>query len=1181
MRLRRLDLTRYGRFTDDRIVFGPAPADGPDLHIVYGPNEAGKSTALSAFLDLLYGIELRSPYNFLHPYETMRVGAELEGDGPALSLVRVKSRRNSLRDDRDQPVGDHTLGAWLGGIDRDAYRGMFSLDDDTLEQGGEDILKSRGDLGSLLFAASAGLSDLADRLQALEAEADRFHKGRLRSTELADLKRTLKDLDDQRETIDVQASEYRRRVQARDQARKAYEAAAADLSAVRARVRTIDRLHQGLAHAGEVRRLRAEVAALGPVPEPPAAWHEEIDRLREQETALTRDRDGADRRIADLDRALAGITVDEALLEVSERLDRLTDLERRFASAAEDLPRRRLECAARERQISVLLAQLDLPPETDPWALVVPAATASTLRDLIAGRSGIVERREAAQAEYDRALAARDEARGALQRVTGTGDEATTDHEARSDPSVWHALGATVQALRQDQSATRVRLETRAHAGLSEALDEALAALAPWSGDADALAGLPVPDATRLEAWRADLSRTDEAIRTHAGEVARLEGEHARLTAEMEAVRTASGVVDDATAAEVRAARDAAWADHRAVLDAATADAFEAAMRADDAATDGRLTRTTEVARLRQAAVDLATTAQALSHAQAQRDRLVSERTQVCGAVTAALVDLGLPAEWSPASLADWLVRREAALQARAAVRAKAREIREAEEDDRRARARLREALAAVGLAVPPETPLSSLLDTADGVLKHHADKATRLETATKALRLADQAVSDRTRSLDAARAAEADWLSAWSAAVAGCWLGADGGDGGDGAGPDPQAVAGRLSVLDSLRGEVRDRDDKRHRITQMERDQEAFVKALAAVLADLGEERDLDPAQALEVCDALRRRVAAAREAEAFRRDRQTQRAQVCEERAALDPLLASVASRRAEMTALFGVETLADVAAALKKVAQRAGLSERIRAAEHALVDALGVPDTAAAGAVLADADADTLSGEATELSLRLEVLEPQVRDLYAALTMAEHAVAEVGGDDAVARLDARRRTVLLEIEDRATRHLRLRLGIAAAQRALTLYQERHRSAMLARAGQAFSTISRGAYIDLVIQSGAAGDTLVAMDAGGGSKVVSALSKGTRFQLYLALRVAGYHEFAARRPPVPFIADDIMETFDDFRAEEAFRLFADMATVGQVVYLTHHRHLCEIARSVCPSVRVHAMPGSAGVGG
>ena len=99
--------------------------------------------------------------------------------------------------------------------------------------------------------------------------------------------------------------------------------------------------------------------------------------------------------------------------------------------------------------------------------------------------------------------------------------------------------------------------------------------------------------------------------------------------------------------------------------------------------------------------------------------------------------------------------------------------------------------------------------------------------------------------------------------------------------------------------------------------------------------------------------------------------------------------------------------------------------------------------------------------------------------------------------------------------------------------------------------------------------------MAASGGAKEADQLSKGTRFQLYLALRVAGYHEFVRARAPLPFIADDIMETFDDFRAEEAFGLLAGMAREGQVVYLTHHGHLCDVARKVSPGVRIHALPG------
>ena len=46
MRLHCLGLTRFGIFTDRSINFGEPVTGKPDLHIVYGPNESGKSTAL-------------------------------------------------------------------------------------------------------------------------------------------------------------------------------------------------------------------------------------------------------------------------------------------------------------------------------------------------------------------------------------------------------------------------------------------------------------------------------------------------------------------------------------------------------------------------------------------------------------------------------------------------------------------------------------------------------------------------------------------------------------------------------------------------------------------------------------------------------------------------------------------------------------------------------------------------------------------------------------------------------------------------------------------------------------------------------------------------------------------------------------------------------------------------------
>ena len=155
---------------------------------------------------------------------------------------------------------------------------------------------------------------------------------------------------------------------------------------------------------------------------------------------------------------------------------------------------------------------------------------------------------------------------------------------------------------------------------------------------------------------------------------------------------------------------------------------------------------------------------------------------------------------------------------------------------------------------------------------------------------------------------------------------------------------------------------------------------------------------------------------------------------------------------------------------------------------------------------------------------------------------------------------------------------VGIVAAEFAMRNYRDKHRSSMLAKASDAFATITRRAYTGLAAQSDGVGEALFAILAdNGGSRRADELSKGTQFQLYLALRIAGYHEYAGlRQPPsgVPFVADDIMETFDNERSEEAFSLLAKMAEVGQVIYLTHHEHLCEIARKVCPEARLHRLP-------
>ena len=157
----------------------------PDIQIVFGPNEAGKSTAMAAIEDLLFGIPSNSPRNFLHDYGVMRVGAVLENDGHSLNVRRRKGNKDTLLSENEVPfpAGDGALASFLAGADRRFYTRMFSLDHDRLRQGGKEILEAKDDVGQMLFSAGAGIAGLRERLKTMESEADALWASRRRRIE--------------------------------------------------------------------------------------------------------------------------------------------------------------------------------------------------------------------------------------------------------------------------------------------------------------------------------------------------------------------------------------------------------------------------------------------------------------------------------------------------------------------------------------------------------------------------------------------------------------------------------------------------------------------------------------------------------------------------------------------------------------------------------------------------------------------------------------------------------------------------------------------------------------------------------------------------------------------------------------------------------------------------------------
>lgn len=1148
MRIRTLELIRYGKFTDAVLDFGEPERGQPDLHIIYGPNEAGKSTTFAAILDLLFGMKAQSPYNFLHPYPTMRISASLELLGELRRFTRIKKPQNSLLDRDERPLPEAAILTELGGMDRDSYEKMFFLDEVTLEKGGEDILASEGELGKLLFSASAGLAGLSERLAKLKADAEGFYRFRARSGRLGDLKAKLANLKAERDGLDLIASDHRALVAQRDRLVVAYRQANAERADIQGRIDEIGRILLAIPCLLELKSLTDELAGLRQVGPVLAGWKDELPKLERRTLHLSAERRRLSENRERLTASLAEAEIDPSVLGLSARMPRLADMKARYMTAEEDIPKLRARIA--ETSVDALLIRLGRRGEADPASLVLDAVLVGEFSELMEVRSGVEARTRSAEEELQKAQRAFDKA---LSIANAEATDADDIHR-------FEALSAAVSVYRNTSLNSRLTVTKRDMKLASDAMEDALKRLYPWKGTLDDLLVDPFPDRIALSGLVSAYAESVKAIELASTEIPRIEGELRRLDGEAAALAQSLGTAANTDAGDSRATRDTAWSQHRTSLTEETAEAFEAAMRFDDVVASERSAKVAELARLHVISTRSAVVRADLETLSIDRHREYERRNRIVAEISSRFTGWSYEAGWQmePSGVADWLLLRDKALEARNRVKeAEAGALLLVEELDA-VESDLRQLMVAAGLKVAVGDGLSRMLAAAEAAVEEFRQRSARREE----LRRCRDDLEERKHQFAACTRDEEVWKSSWVRLCDSCWIG--------GLTPKPGTLAVKeiIAVSSELAKLLEARTALFDRIDKMEKDQKNFrseVRELCGLMnlsPDLPElemalliEHDFHEAERkVELAEKTNRELAELEEAMLELVDHERQAADLTR-----------------QMIDHFGVSALGDVYDAIELAERRSSLIKSIADLQTRLVETMRASSVDEATRLTEHAEREALLREETGLKALLVDQETRCHELFHQKSKAIDTLEAQGGDGMVAELEEKRRTLLLDIEDQAKQYLALRAGTIAAEHALAAYRDQHRSSMMARASEAFATISQGFYKGLAVQPSKDGETLIAIGKSGGAKTADQLSKGARFQLYLALRVAGYQEFVRSRSAVPFIADDIMETFDDFRAEEAFRLFGEMAQLGQVIYMTHHRHLITIAKQVCPRVQVH----------
>jgi uncharacterized protein YhaN len=434
----------------------------------------------------------------------------------------------------------------------------------------------------------------------------------------------------------------------------------------------------------------------------------------------------------------------------------------------------------------------------------------------------------------------------------------------------------------------------------------------------------------------------------------------------------------------------------------------------------------------------------------------------------------------------------------------------------------------------------------ADRAGKVHAALAARLESAEKLL---TEARAQARR----AEAERAEWQTEWARAMTALHRPVT---------EDPETVEGTLRLLAELAQDRKEWSDRVARVNGMSGDLQRFeadVRILAGRIAP-----DLAEADPFAATVALSQRLAAARAADSVRNERQTQAAHA---RKALDQAEADLREARTEFAtvlASINAATLEEAEARLLMAQERARQASSLEAAAVRLReqgDALPIDVLRAeANAVPPDmlpAQLESLQSRGGEARAKAQAAAALAATLNRELREAEDARIV---NEAAVEQQAAAATLGRILENAVVNHIAADL----LERAIETVEETEAPEALRRINALFGALTNGRYMRVLTEprdDKRAHLVMVQRDFPHEQQEVQQLSEGTRDQLFLALRLAAIEQYVEAAPPLPFIGDDILQTFDDERAEAAMRVLCTFSETAQVILLTHHQHLLTVA--------------------
>jgi uncharacterized protein YhaN len=1142
MRFDRLHIPAFGPFTNLDLIF---PAQGGDLHVIYGANEAGKSSLLRAFRDLLFGIHGQSPDNFLHDYKELRIKGEvLNRAGEKLTFQRRKGNKNTLLDADSNPLPDNTLIPFLGSVDQEYFSAMFGLGTSELREGAEQLLRGKGDIGSALFSASMGGTPVQLVLAALTEEADRLFKGR--STANVSIRPAVngyKELLRKSRDAIVSPEAWEKIEKDLVSAEEAKATLEGEISAFTRDMEWISRCEDALPTVG---RLSEEMRKLEVLPLMSDVSSDFVERARDARKATSEAHAEVNRlisQIARLEEQLADCQTSPALLAEGDALDllhqnlgvyqerkkSLTDLETELAGLEATL-----RGGMQNLELTGSLSALETLRLNSAVRLACEEA-ANDLQKLLDEREKNIEKTEDLKTQI-KTLETQ------LQALPET--DLTNLRDALSV-----AAGAT------EANRTLLASESEVKRLTQEAKDHHQE-LTGAPSDLDTTGSLLVPTKATIRRIGEEMDRINRDIESEESKILEGEKQIESLQAEIGRMERRGELPSEQALHKAREHRDHGWSlvlaewkgngsEEELVPGTPLEEAFpQTIVKADDIA-DQLREQAEAVAQAEEKRFQITQSEKQNQEAEEKISELQSKLKECQTSWEAAWLPSGVVPR-APDEMEEW---REAWVKFKELLR----QLRVAEETFRQKCNQVQEAkiqLATV-LCEPVEKDFTLLYDEAiRRVQQGEQSSGRRIEVTNQLQGLRSQLEPFEQNNARFATAVDVA-TKKWEAQCQMVGM------------PEIISPKSGLVLLQERKDLLAKFDNWNEATTKSQRTKDAvrqYEEAMSEKAVALGARGDTTEAQEIDLWKMLGKA-----------RETQTRHDQLAGQiKEAKNTLEEGQASYTQAVQALQEIVHLAklETVEALEPLLANLELRDQAQSQITTFRDTLS---GLARGQTVDDFLARIRAEDIEELPQRKGSLQSQKQEKEAALQTVRDTLSGLKGQrqtleaagDAAANYRQQAESYAARLKQDGSRFVRLRLAAHFLQTQIERFRKENQGPLLEKSGQVFRRITRGAFDGLGAEFNA-DDTpvLVGLRPDQSSVPIEGMSDGTRDQLYLSLRLAALDRYLEQHEPMPLILDDLLTTCDNDRAVAILPQLAALAQRTQIFLFTHHDHLVELCR-------------------